>query len=118
MDEKARRHAAQEKAAQAARAKALAHLQKTGAKTQSEIVQPVAASRMARMRKMDNTMELVRKRKAAALVAQQQQQQEKKKTGKARRLNDSERSPVVFSMPADKGGNRKPRTTNAMSKDE
>ena len=67
---------------------------------------------MARMRRMDNTMELVRKRKAAALEAQQHQQ----KTGKARRLNNAERSPVVFSMPVDKRSSRKPGATNATNK--
>ena len=55
--------------------------------------------------------EPVRKRKAAALEAQQHQQ-----SRKARRLNNAERSPVVFSMPVDKRSSRKPGATNATNK--
>ena len=121
MDDKARRHAAEERAAQQARAAALAHLKKTGAKTQSEIVQPVASSRKTRMRKMDNTMELVRKRKAAAALAAQEQQQQRQQ----QRQNSSDmsvsgsdgRAPVSFTMAANKRSGKKRKVDDAWTGD-
>ena len=111
--DKAQRHAAEEKAAQEARAQALAHLKKTGAKTQREIVQPAASSRTARMRKMDNTMELVRKRKAAtaALESQRQRQQQQQQSSGS---DAATRVPVSFSIAANKRGGKKRKVSEAL----
>lgn len=98
--DRAKRKAEEEARAQKLRAQALAHLKKTGAKTQAEIVAPVGASRRARMQKADNTMELIRKRKAAEAFAKRQAQERQQKDDKSFSAEDSEaeRKPVTFSI--------------------
>ena len=106
MDEKRRRQAAAEEAAQRARAEALAHLKKNGAKTQQEIVCPAVASASSRidcMRKMDNTIELMRKRRAeaeAGRVAWQQVKQNQRPPNFNAEIgpDGTGHAPVSFSM--------------------